>query len=580
MRWHCALGWIGFVLATLAVLCGPVPASAQTGQNIEMGHRPIFADSCLLVSKSPLSFAEARAASGWNCAPDIPTADDHSVWLRFDPKGTLSGELSLTGVSAPLQRIHVVIETNGGEIRSRQYSAQDIASHWTPGNYYALPLAVPGEKITRLNIGIARPQTELISTELGLAQTRWIADQRLRNSIMFALSIGMMLIVALLSAVMFAAVRYRVAAFHAVFTFVLAIYVTSASSLIYLLLPELGLWWRAFISFTSLALGGSLIGPIILHYFERSLITPTLRKLVIGSATLALAAVLVLPLGSVIEMPTRAVYHILFLPGCLTVFATIIIMHRRGSRRIKSFTLAWLPLVIFGFERVLRGSGLYYLPNWMEYLLFIGLAMQAVAMTVAIALQAEAIRRDRDQERFRAEQAREEALHDGLTGLPNRRDFDRWQSRAEDYLAILDLDHFKQVNDRFGHDAGDAALKATGAALMEAQESGLVLRAWRLGGEEFAIALNGTGIEEAALKANRARLSISSEIETHLGKAIGQVTASAGLARNGDQPRQAFRAADSALYQAKAGGRDRLCFIGERNETTTIFPARAAATAA
>lgn len=586
MRWGLILNWIFFALAMLATISTPARAAEEGSPD---GQKAIFADSCLLTSQSPLPFTAVRNASGWVCSPDVLQARADNVWLRFEPDGDIAGDifkdraadragnLSLTGMAAPLQRLEIVIETRDGETLSRRYSSQEIARHWTAGNYYALPLMIPEHQIARLHIGITDPQTQLVISELGLAPTAIIEKQRLQYSILFAFSIGMMVIVVLLSAVMFAAVRYQVAAYHAGFTFVLAIYVTSASSLIFLILPELSLWWRTFISYTSLALGGSLMGPIILHYFERQLTPPMLRKLIITSASLALAAALVFPLGYAIGVPTRAVYHMMFLPGCIAVFATIIVMYRQRSRRVRSFTLAWLPLVILGFERVLRGGGLYYLPNWMEYLFFFGLAMQAVVMTVAIAMQAEAIRRDRDQERFKAAQAREEALHDGLTRLPNRRDFDRWHFRAEDYLAILDLDHFKQVNDNFGHDMGDAALRAAGAALITAQESGLVLRAWRLGGEEFAVAVGGGSFEDAALKANRVRLSICAEIETQLGQSVGRVTASAGLARNGDEQRKAFRAADSALYQAKAGGRDRLCFIGDHNETTTIFPARAAA---
>lgn len=571
MRWRLALGWICVALAMFAAMI--VPARAAD----DAEHSAIFRDSCVLATPSAVSFEEANASREWVCSPGYDQIRAKNIWISYVPGPDLAGDVSLTGMAAPMEHLDLLVETRDGRMLAHRYSPHEIAQNWAPGSSYALPLPVAGEHIERVTIGIADPQTRLIITELGIAPTQVMVERRLETSIMFALAIGMMLIVALLCAVMFVAVRYGLAAYHSAFSVVLATHVLSASSLIFLIFPGMGLWLRTFVNFTSLAVGMALLGPIILRYFERDLMPVWLRKTIIVSAVLCFSAVLVLPLSQVFDFPDRTVYHMLFLPGCLTVAGTVLVMQLRGSRAVKGFALAWLVPVILGFERALRGSELYYLPNWMENLFFLGLAMQAVVMTIVIALKAETIRRERDHERFRAEQAREEAYQDGLTDLPNRRDFDMWRSRAHDFLAIIDLDHFKLINDRFGHDTGDGVLKAVGAALNAAQENGLVLRAWRLGGEEFAIALAARNFEEAALIANRVRLSIGAEIETRMGETVGPVTASAGLARNGDEPRQSYRAADSALYQAKAGGRDRLCFISEQNETTTIFPSRAVA---
>lgn len=153
---------------------------------------------------------------------------------------------------------------------------------------------------------------------------------------------------------------------------------------------------------------------------------------------------------------------------------------------------------------------------------------------------------------------------DALTGLPNRRSFDeeleramRRAQRLEGPLSLLviDIDHFKVVNDLWGHQAGDAALAAVGGVLARlpgrAQDT-----AARYGGEEFAVILPDTNeagcdvVGEALLAAFRAE-SIPHPSGGHLTASIGGATARgcdlAGL----------FAAADAALYGAKAGGRNR-----------------------
>lgn len=152
------------------------------------------------------------------------------------------------------------------------------------------------------------------------------------------------------------------------------------------------------------------------------------------------------------------------------------------------------------------------------------------------------------------------AHEDPLTGIANRRGFLAQlealpPSRRSGCLAIVDIDHFKQVNDRLGHDAGDRLL-VDFAARLSAQIRRVDLVA-RWGGEEFAIFFEDCIEDEAcwslARIAGRMRGRPVGKVDDHI------VTFSAGVARwNGASIEDSLRQADEALYQAKQAGRDRV----------------------
>ncbi|MBS3941163.1 MAG: GGDEF domain-containing protein [Actinobacteria bacterium] len=150
----------------------------------------------------------------------------------------------------------------------------------------------------------------------------------------------------------------------------------------------------------------------------------------------------------------------------------------------------------------------------------------------------------------RAERLSLEATTDGLTRLGNRTSFMRLLSRsdADDVIVALDLDGFKEVNDRYGHAAGDQVLRDFAACLVDHLRAGD--HALRIGGDEFALVLRGTDIAGADALVDRLRTAWH-ERRTH------PVGFSAGLARNLSTPATTHEAADRALYAAKGAGKDR-----------------------
>lgn len=180
------------------------------------------------------------------------------------------------------------------------------------------------------------------------------------------------------------------------------------------------------------------------------------------------------------------------------------------------------------------------------------------------------------------EETRRLAATDTLTGVMNRRAFIGWtdievprcdRHGLELCVALVDIDHFKQVNDSFGHAAGDRVLAAVAAAVRESLRESDVLARW--GGEEFVIALPHTDLAGGARAAERIRLAIQAVVvRDDLGRPI-PVTASLGVAarRANESLEQALSRADAAMYRSKREGRNRVTMDGDDSVSPPSAPA-------
>ncbi|MGO8831330.1 MAG: PleD family two-component system response regulator [Roseiarcus sp.] len=173
-----------------------------------------------------------------------------------------------------------------------------------------------------------------------------------------------------------------------------------------------------------------------------------------------------------------------------------------------------------------------------------------------------------DSLRSKVQQSIELALVDPLTGLNNRRFLENHLARLVDQaqrrraplaLMIFDIDHFKRVNDTYGHDAGDEVLKGFADRLRRVIRGGDLL--CRLGGEEFVIAMPNVSVAAATKIAERTRSAIEEQpfIIDKAGRTVA-VTVSIGVAGPGAEgdPESLYRRADRALYRSKSDGRNRV----------------------
>ncbi|WP_051149733.1 diguanylate cyclase [Methylohalobius crimeensis] len=165
----------------------------------------------------------------------------------------------------------------------------------------------------------------------------------------------------------------------------------------------------------------------------------------------------------------------------------------------------------------------------------------------------------------RLQVAHQQALYDSVTGLANRKavderlsqEFSRWKRFGQSFCLLLwDIDHFKRINDRFGHRAGDKTLRIVGQTLREGIRS--VDFVGRYGGEEFLMLLPGTELDGGMQVADKLRRLIKECGFNSRGKPV-PITISCGLTGvcADDTPASLFERADNALYRAKQAGRDR-----------------------
>jgi diguanylate cyclase (GGDEF)-like protein len=254
------------------------------------------------------------------------------------------------------------------------------------------------------------------------------------------------------------------------------------------------------------------------------------------------------------------IYYCAYLP-VLVIFVWVLIdALRRGSRAARYQAVGWAPMLLVGVIRLVSGLA-PSLPSADAMILFYtGCVVEVLATTLGVADRFMIIKDQRDSARTEALVLERLSERDALTGLFNRRviedRFERLRAEGFTAIAIIDLDHFKQINDTHGHAVGDNVLQAV-ADVLHPDEDTL---AFRMGGEEFLLLLRGSSVLQAA---ERRRRAITTHVAAKVEGLDRMVTASMGLL---EVPRNAmpnarfaelYARADHLLYEAKQAGRNR-----------------------
>ena len=311
----------------------------------------------------------------------------------------------------------------------------------------------------------------------------------------------------------------------------------------------------------GVALSAAFSGPFLASYLEPGFSFGRLRRAMRWAAlpgVLAAAATV----GAIRWPLLDAAHDLLMLAAIAAVGTGLAIAIRRGSRAARYQAVAWAPLMVVGVL-VLN----YELATGQPFA-FWSLAVLAAVVFDFVATSRGLvdgfmiIKRERDEAREDVREATRASTIDPLTGIANRRGLAQRFADPEAGLphgiAVIDCDHFKRINDNYGHDAGDEVLVAVAAALQ-----GDDLYVGRLGGEEFVLLAYR---EDWRQQSERARERIAPGVRQRVSQLPFRVTASAGLARvhADDTLESAIKRADRALYAAKDAGRDRSLTLEER----------------
>jgi diguanylate cyclase (GGDEF)-like protein len=294
------------------------------------------------------------------------------------------------------------------------------------------------------------------------------------------------------------------------------------------------------------------------HFFETATVPKWLSKLSYGyAAAVATFGLLYAAIVPNFVKAMDAIYVVGFLPMPFFALCYVISAYRKRDPFLRYFLLAWAAPAVAAVSRILYSMNILPYSIVIENSTLIGLAIEALVSSLAIGYRVRMLTTARDRAEMAEANAMVMADTDALTTLPNRRAFVReLLSAPRDWqLVLVDIDHFKRVNDTLGHDGGDEVLIKL-ATILKAESADHSLVA-RLGGEEFAIATIAPPNGEGLVEPDRILAAIR-RAEMPGGY---RITASIGIARRVICEEMdwkiLYRAADMALYRAKGEGRDR-----------------------
>ncbi|PEQ11559.1 hypothetical protein B2G71_17040 [Novosphingobium sp. PC22D] len=541
--------------------------------------------SLALVAATPVS-AETRLDAGRACFSvsrigEPPVAPDRfecsgepsdyqkaRLALRFDLSGlgNARGETVLKVHNSRFDRLQAEFVYEDGSRWDETVTSGDYHSHWRPGGQIAFEAPVRETGLSHVVLRLDR----LASTGL----LRISLTDRAESSAQFTLlaaSIGAALTLLLIGASynfgLAVASRRRFAFWHGAWA---------------LCMVAWGAIWSQFHLFLWPAMAGTVSSQLCTALSCLAVTLATAGAVLavapggtpdrLGKAALATAVViglLGLPLAFVRSGPILAYADLvggLMVLDLLLVAACLVMAWRRGNKEARMFAAGWsVPMMALALVQLVDTDGLLW-GGGSQLLVLFASACQTVWLSVAASRTHLRLRIERDMARRAMADAKNLARLDPLTGLNNRRGFfeavgavlARGGSKGPaPALLLVDIDHFKSINDAIGHEAGDRVLTAIAELLARRQDKTCTVA--RFGGEEFAILVTGMTAFQILRFADNLRREIG-EADFSTGPAPLAVTASIGIARRkGDEDfRALYRRADAALYLAKNQGRDRV----------------------
>jgi diguanylate cyclase (GGDEF)-like protein len=439
------------------------------------------------------------------------------------------------------------------------YPQQQASRYLQYGAIFEIPVPRRAAALTGMTLetaGTANLRGVVLGAELmprseSQALTKWLVA-------LYAGFVGLVLALIAYNLSLWAALRYRFQLDYCAMVAGITAYMFTSSGAVMQLFPALANHDRLRFNYVLLTFSAVAAMRFIRSFFEERVLPDWLRRtldvvcLLAVISSIAFAALA--PTG--IWLLDRFYFVSLSLVLAL-VFVVLYFARRNRSRYFWMFTIAWIAPLLASIARSLHGFGVIPYSFWLDNGNLIALAIEALLSSVLITARLRELSRERDTALEGEQSALRLAGSDPLTGLLNRRAFlDQAIGRDGGFrLMLLDIDHFKAINDRIGHESGDQVLRVVAGVIQGARPMGSL--AVRLGGEEFALLVplgrESESPPERLVAAVREKpMPLGQTVTVSVGFADGSVASE-------EDWKRLYRLADAALYRAKSDGRDRAC---------------------
>jgi diguanylate cyclase (GGDEF)-like protein len=502
--------------------------------------------------------AVLRSPGSWACGEETYSLEGQRVLLRFDLRPDDALPRYVFSRRTALQTVHLLAIDESGTIRKSSISSGALESSLR-GGYFKAPLPEITRETRQVVVAFDRPSHRMTLERAYLAPSDLaFSPDFLRSLLILAMLAGMLSMPLIFNAAFYRILREPFVLWHSALTVSLLLTILISSGLAVVLFdpPAMTLSWMTTVIFGMTVASGAMF---TYSFIEQDRMHPLLRRALLYCAAWAIFLSSFHAAFPFVARPIQStVYTAAFAPILVVFILAMADALRRGSRAAKFQAVGYIPVIMAGLIRLVTGVVPGLENNDAMLLFYIGCVCEVLFTTLGVADRFMTIRRQRDNARVEAEILKRLSERDALTGLLNRRameqNFERYRAEGYCTLAVLDLDHFKSINDRHGHDVGDAVLRAVAEVL----QADLHVHAFRLGGEEFILLVRG---EDAGLRAERRRQAIPAAVANAV-PGLGQpVTASMGITATppnaGIGFGELYRKADRLLYEAKLSGRNR-----------------------
>lgn len=434
------------------------------------------------------------------------------------------------------------------------------AHDWFARARFSVPVPQGTAQLVAIDQIVERPRTKGVIKDARLIDEDAAREEHFIRSVVYGLLCGLLMVPILYDLMFFRLLRSRFLLWHAALAASQLLYVVSNWGLVFEFFPDAPLYARFHLNTIALAASVGFAVLFVRDLLEKGSTPVLLQHLVMALLTL----VIVLKAVTVFDLEAlRMTAHAFFLYATIAivfaVFLIVLVALFRGSKAARYLLVALSGVVLSAMVEILSMTGLLVPLFPTDDILFVAMVVLVLGTSAAAGDRFLVLRTERDRARMEAMRLSRLALSDPLTGLANRRAFERLESIGEEHcLLVADIDHFKRVNDEYGHATGDAVLAHLARLMREAFAGVDRVQIFRMGGEEFAIVMPCEGPETLHHLAERLRSHIHNAggggaanlptVTISVGGAIG------GLRQIGD----VYAEADQALYSAKEAGRNRI----------------------